>query len=79
MTCDLCGKKHARTRKVARTYGKGKQLMVIENVPVVTCPDCGESYVTADTLHAIERIRMQRKRVAHHRSVAVAQFGKAVA
>ena len=79
MTCDLCGKKRARPRKVARTYGKGKQLMVIENVPVVTCPDCGESYVTAETLHAIERIRTQRKRVAHRRSVAVAQFGKAVA
>jgi len=79
MTCDLCGKKHARTRKVARTYGKGRRLMVIENVPVVTCPDCGESYVTAETLHAIERIRMQRKRVAHHRPVAVAKFGQAVA
>jgi hypothetical protein len=53
--------------------------MVIENVPVVTCPDCGESYVTADTLHAIEQIKMERKRVAHHRSIAVAKFGKAVA
>jgi NMD protein affecting ribosome stability and mRNA decay len=53
--------------------------MVIENVPVVTCPDCGESYVTAETLHAIEQIRMQRKRVAQDRPVAVAKFGKAVA
>lgn len=79
MTCDLCGQKHARIRKVARTYGKGKRLMVIENVPVVTCPDCGESYVTAETLHAIEQIRMQRKRVAQDRPVAVAKFGKAVA
>lgn len=79
MICDLCGQKHAQIRKAARTYGKGKRLMVIENVPVVTCPDCGDNYLTAETLHAIERIRMRRKRIAQDRPVAAARFGKAVA
>ncbi len=58
-----------------RSYGKGRKLLVIENVPVVTCPSCGESYLTADALHEIERIKLQRKRVARQRPVAVASFG----
>lgn len=44
MICDVCGKQGARVRRVARTYGKGKDILVIENVPIVTCPHCGESY-----------------------------------
>lgn len=51
MICDICGSKNALVRKVARTYGKGRKLLVIENVPVVTCSSCGESYLTADALH----------------------------
>ena len=75
MICDICGSKDALIRKVTRSYGKGRRLLVIENVPVVTCPSCGESYLTADALHEIERIKFQRKRVAHPRQVAVASFG----
>lgn len=74
MVCDICGREGARTRKVTRTYGKGKTLLVIENVPVIACQDCGESYLTADTLHEIERIKQKRKRVARERQVAVATF-----
>ena len=75
MICDICGSKDALVRKVTRSYGKGRKLLVIENVPVVTCSSCGESYLTADALHEIERIKLQRKRVAYQRPVAVASFG----
>jgi len=72
--CDLCGKEGARIRRVARSYGKGDNLLVIENVPVVSCPHCGESYLTAETLHEIERIKLHRKSFAVPRRVAVADF-----
>jgi hypothetical protein len=49
-------------------------LLLIENIPVVACPHCGESYLTADTLHEIERIRLHRKSFAVERPVEVAQF-----
>jgi len=75
MLCDICGQDGARTRKVARTYGKGRKLLVIENIPVVTCPHCGESYLEADTLHEIERIKLKRKSFALERPVAVASLG----
>ena len=75
MICDICGQEGAQVRHVTRSYGKGSDLLIIENVPVVTCPHCGESYLTADTLHEIERIKLHRKSFAKERSVPVAAFG----
>ncbi len=74
MICDICGKEGARIRKVAKTYGKGENIFVIKNVPVVTCPHCGESYLEAETLHEIERIKLHKKSFAVKRSVPVANF-----
>ena len=75
MICDICGKEGARIRRMTRSYGKGKNLLVIENVPVVTCPHCGESYLTAQTLHELERIKLHRQNFAAKRQVAVVNFG----
>lgn len=74
MTCDICGKSGALIRYMTRSYGQGAKLLVIENVPVVVCPHCGESYLTAETLHEIERIKLLRRSLAKPRSVAVATF-----
>jgi len=74
MICEICGKEGTRVRKVARTYGRGKDILVIENVPVITCPNCGESYLKADTLHEIERIKLHKKSFAVKRSLPVAHF-----
>lgn len=67
----------AEVRHVTRSYGKGANLLIIENVPVVVCPNCGESYLTAETLHEIERIKLHRKNLAKKRSIAVAEFVEA--
>jgi YgiT-type zinc finger domain-containing protein len=74
MLCDICGQEGVRIRRVARTYGKGRHLLVIENVPIVSCPYCGESYLTAETLQAIERIKLHRKSLAVERPVGVVSF-----
>ena len=74
MKCNICGKQGAKVRHVSRSFGKGADLLVIENVPVVSCPHCGESYLTAETLHEIERIKLHRKTMAESRKVAVAEF-----
>jgi YgiT-type zinc finger domain-containing protein len=74
MICDICGKGEAQIRYMTRSYGKGSNLLVIEDVPVVVCPPCGESYLTAETLHEIERIKLHRRSLAKPKSVAVAQF-----
>ncbi|MEE8391676.1 MAG: type II toxin-antitoxin system MqsA family antitoxin [Anaerolineae bacterium] len=74
MICDICGEEGARVRRVARSYGKGENLLVIENVPIVSCPHCGESYLTAETLHEVERIKLHRQSFAQERPVSVAAF-----
>jgi hypothetical protein len=48
--------------------------LVIDGIPTVSCPHCGESYLTAETLHEVERIKLHRRSFAHKRPVAVAQF-----
>ena len=74
MICDVCGKEGAVTRRVTETFGKGKKLLIIENIPMVKCPHCRESYFAAETLHEIERIKQHRKSLAVQRSVEVASF-----
>ncbi len=74
MKCDICGKEGAIIRRVTRTYGEGKDLLIIEHIPIVSCPHCGESYFTAETLHEIERIKQERHRLARKREVAVADY-----
>jgi len=74
MQCDHCGKKGARIRKTSRTYGKGSHILLIENVPVVECLTCGESYLPAKTLHELERIKLHRRSFSVKRPVHVAAF-----
>jgi YgiT-type zinc finger domain-containing protein len=75
LICDVCGKGNARIRRISRAYGKGDNLLLIEDVPVISCPDCGESYLTAETLHQIDQIKRERKQFAVERFVEVARLG----
>jgi YgiT-type zinc finger domain-containing protein len=74
LICDNCGKPGARIRRISETFGKSKDLLLIENIPLVACRNCGERYLTAETLHEIERIKLDRKHRAHTRPVLVARF-----
>ena len=73
--CEVCGKPGVFLRRLSRSYGKGTSLLVVENVPVFVCPACGESYMSAETLHELERIKLHRRSLARPRNVAVASFG----
>ena len=77
MNCEICGKQGARTRRVTRSFGKGASEFFIEDVPVVSCPSCGESYLTAATLKEIERIRTHWQQLSVDKKVRVARFGRA--
>ena len=74
MICEMCGKDHGAVKLVTRSFGKKKDLLIIEDIPVVSCPACGESYMTAETLHEIERIKMHRHSFSAKRSVEVTVF-----
>jgi len=78
-TCVNCEAGKAQLKFVTRSYGKGENLLVIEEIPMWSCASCGESYFTAQTMHEIERIKALRKSVAKARSVPVASFERAAA
>lgn len=72
--CDNCGKPGTMEKRITRVYGKGRNTLVIENVPVIVCPHCGTSYLEAKTLHELERIKLHRKSFAKQKSLDVAAF-----
>jgi YgiT-type zinc finger domain-containing protein len=76
--CDNCGKPGVTMRRVTRSFGAGKTLMVIEGLPIISCPHCCLSYFDARTLHEIERIKRLRSSVAVPREVPVAKFADPV-
>ena len=77
MICDICGDQSAKVRRVTRSFGRATSAFSIEGVPVVTCAVCGESYMTAETLKEIERIRMHWRELSVDKTVPVAKFGGA--
>jgi len=72
--CDVCGKSGTKMRRVARSYGRGSDLLVIENIPAVNCPHCGQSYFTAEVMRQVEKIKLHRRGLAVRRPVAVAAY-----
>ncbi len=72
--CAYCGSSSVQVKHVTRSFGKASALLVIEAIPMWSCPSCGESYFSAQTLHEIERIKALRKSVAVSRQVPVAAF-----
>ncbi|MBK7709397.1 MAG: type II toxin-antitoxin system MqsA family antitoxin [Acidobacteria bacterium] len=72
--CGICGAADARVNKTTKSFGRGDDLLVIEDVPVVSCRSCGETYLTAETIHELERIKRDRLRFSTERPVRVAIF-----
>jgi YgiT-type zinc finger domain-containing protein len=79
LNCAHCGSERVQLKHVTRSYGQAADLLVIEKIPMWSCPKCGESYFTAQTLHEVERIKALRKSVAKSRPVPVALFEKSAA
>ena len=76
--CAHCGSSSVQIKHVTRSFGKSSALLVIEAIPMWSCPSCGESYFSAQTLHEIERIKALRKSVAVSRQIPVAAFQPAI-
>ncbi|WP_017294073.1 type II toxin-antitoxin system MqsA family antitoxin [Geminocystis herdmanii] len=74
MKCDLCDSKKAKIRYISRSYGNDEELFVIENIPLISCPDCGESYFTAETMKKIEAIKQQKTSISVAKNILVAKF-----
>ena len=74
IVCDNCGVKAARVVKRPQVLGRGTQMILVDNVPVIACRNCGENYMTGATMHQLEGIRLKQKAKNTARKIAVAEF-----
>ena len=74
MICDCCGKKGATTKHISRSFGSGADILVVDNIPIVVCTNCGHSYFAAETLHELERLKLHRKNVETSRLAPVLEY-----
>lgn len=74
IVCDICGAKAARVVKRSQVLGRGTQMILVDNVPVVACRNCGESYMTGQTMHQLDKIRLKEKAKLSARKISVAEF-----
>ncbi len=72
--CDFCNNEGAKVFLMPQSFGKDEDLLVIEDVPVIYCPNCRENYLSRDTLKEIEHIKRDREKVAPKRPISVAVF-----
>ncbi len=72
--CDICGVEAARTVKRPQVLGRGAKMILVDNVPVIACRNCGESYMTSETMHRLDGIRSKQKAKPTARKIAVTEF-----
>jgi YgiT-type zinc finger domain-containing protein len=77
--CELCSVQAAAIKKTTKSFGRGDNLVVIENILIVHCSRCHESYLTADTARELDRIRKNRRRLGKEKRVLVASFKQSAA
>ena len=49
-------------------------MFVVEGIPYVQCPNCGERYFTAQTLLELENIKANRNTLTRKRTLPFAVF-----
>jgi len=70
-SCPVCGEP-AQIKRVAKAFGRGDGLLVIEDIPLIVCRNCHEQYIAAETLHEIEQLRERQQH--HARMIHVERF-----
>ncbi len=80
MICKNCGREGAYIDETTLAYGSGDNLVVIENVPVISCDNCGVDLLDADTVDRLHELRSFLRSnptsSANERAVKVADFQK---
>lgn len=71
ISCPVCGER-AEIKRIAKAFGHGNGLLVIEDIPMIVCRTCHEQYIASETLHEIEKLRERQQHQA--RMIDVERF-----
>jgi len=58
-SCSVCGAE-LRTEPITYTQPGGELISLVVGVPAQVCPQCGEQYLSPDTVDAIQEVIEQR-------------------
>ncbi|MDQ3248983.1 MAG: type II toxin-antitoxin system MqsA family antitoxin [Chloroflexota bacterium] len=53
--CNFCGSGRFVTRRTEYLYSYGEEYLIVSNMPVEVCLDCGMIYYAASALKEVER------------------------
>lgn len=74
IVCSLCGQQKAHQVSRPQFVGKGKDLVIVENVPMVSCRNCGHDYFPIEIARKLDRIRAKSTEETAQKSFAVAEL-----
>lgn len=53
--CSIC-KARLKEEKIVYTQKLGREVYVVSDVPTLVCPQCGEQYLSPDTVDRIQEV-----------------------
>ncbi|MBI1764360.1 MAG: YgiT-type zinc finger protein [Acidobacteria bacterium] len=74
IVCSLCGQQKAHQVTRPQFVGKGKDLVIVENVPMISCRNCGHDYFSLEVARKLDRIRTKPREQTAQKSFAVAEL-----
>ncbi len=72
--CSFCGEQTARRVSKSHAFGRGAKMLVVEDIPTMSCSNCGQTYLTGDVLKMLEEILKNQAKYVTQRTVNVAEF-----
>ena len=72
--CQLCGQKTAQVAHIDKVFGKGGKKVLIENIPIIHCSNCRESYLTDITMRQLDEIRLNTQTLTTPATFGVAKI-----
>jgi YgiT-type zinc finger domain-containing protein len=72
--CSLCGQPTARIVRRPQLVGKGERLVMVNNVPMYSCRNCGHTYFTAEVARMLDQIRLHPEQHTETKAIAVAEY-----
>jgi len=72
MKCIVCKKGSTQPGTATVSIDKGATIVVIRNVPAEICSNCGEEYISADTMMKVEKLVASAQKAGLN--IAVQQF-----
>ncbi len=74
ITCSLCNKETAREVRRTKIVGKDERRVIVENVPMISCRNCGHDYFTIEVARMLDQIRLTPQTQAIYESFAVVKL-----